>query len=179
MEAALAEFNALRQEVVGIRQAQGAIVGLGITALGLLLTFGLQTDGDERLLLAVPWAALLVCLLHTAESWQLHRLGDYIRLRTWPFIQAASSYPHSWEAEHSVPVKGWGSIVRAGLFDGATCILFASTGLAALILSSPSGWETWVPGGAAILATLCLPLVFAISLTRARKRSRETDPAVD
>ncbi len=88
----------------------------------------------------------------------------------WPYIQQVSSYPHSWEAEHSVPVTGWGPVLVAGLFDGATCLLFAAIGVAALFLASPPGWGGWVGGGVAVLATLGLPLVYALMLTRSRGR---------
>lgn len=160
LKAAFAEFDALRQEIVGIRTAQGAIVGLGLTAVGLLLTFGLTEDGDSRLLLAVPPLALIISVLHLAEHWRLHRIGDYIRLKLWPYIAAVTGYPHSWEDEHSRWVTGFPSIAAALLFDGAPPLLFAASGWTALRLSGAEGESLWW-GTAAALTTFLLPVAYA------------------
>lgn len=160
LRAAFAEFDALRQEIVGIRTAQGAIVGLGLAAVGLLFTFGLQRDGDPRLLLAVPPLALIISVLHLAEHWRLHRIGDYIRVKLWPYITRATGYPHSWEDEHSRWVSGAGPVMAAVLFDGAAPLLFAASGGVALLLSHAEGSSLWW-GTAAALATLLLPLAYA------------------
>jgi hypothetical protein len=60
LDVAIAEFNALRSEILSTATAQAALVGIGITALGIIVGFVVQKGGDRRLLLAVPAVAAVV-----------------------------------------------------------------------------------------------------------------------
>ena len=54
VDVAIAEFNALRTEIVGRRGNQKNVVALALTAYGVLFTIAFGKDGDLRLLLLVP-----------------------------------------------------------------------------------------------------------------------------
>ena len=54
VDVALAEFNALRAEIVASANAGNALIGVGLTALAVIVGFVVKDEGDERLLLAVP-----------------------------------------------------------------------------------------------------------------------------
>lgn len=71
VDVALAEFNALRAEIVGHTTAQYAFVGVALTALGVILGLVIREGGDGRLPLAVPPLTALVSLLHAAISYRL------------------------------------------------------------------------------------------------------------
>jgi hypothetical protein len=79
------------------------LVGVALTAIGLLFTFGLQNPGDERLLLAAPPLALMVSFPHLSESFRIHRLGDYIREDLPEYLKKQTGYPHSWKTWHFEP----------------------------------------------------------------------------
>lgn len=172
VEVALAEFNALRAEIVSTRTAQGAVIGAGLTAVGLAFTFALQQSGERELLLAVPPLALIASSLHVAESYRIHKLGDYIRCTLWPWLQVRTGYPHSWEAEHAHGSPAARNVVPAIMFDGAVPALFAAAALAALLLAEDVDWPVMVAGGLATLMTLAVPASFGIALKLRRDNER-------
>jgi hypothetical protein len=79
MEVALAEYNALRAEMLNCRTTQSAFIGVGLTAIGALSVFAVADAKNRHLLLAVPALAFIVSVLHLAETDRLHmpapRLG--------------------------------------------------------------------------------------------------------
>jgi hypothetical protein len=80
IDVGLAEFNALRAEIISRTTAQNALVGIGLTAVGVIYGLALKKAGDDKsLLLAVPPLAALASLLHASETYQVGRIGDYIR----------------------------------------------------------------------------------------------------
>jgi hypothetical protein len=166
----LAEYVALRAEVVSCRTTQGAFVGVGLTAIGVLFTLGLAQDDGRRLLLTVPPLALIVSLLHLAEAYRIHRIGAYIRCHLWPHLQSlTTSTPPSWEAQHASRTWGPAAVVPAIIFDGVVSVLFASAGAAGLVFGEVQrGWER-IAGVAAVVATIAAPVVFAWLLKRPDK----------
>jgi hypothetical protein len=54
VDVGLAEFETLRAEIVNHLSAQAAVVGLGLTGLGVIIGFSVKEGGSERLLLAIP-----------------------------------------------------------------------------------------------------------------------------
>jgi hypothetical protein len=100
MKVALAEFDSLRQEIVSARTAQGAVLGAGLTVLAVVLsvTFNnIDQAGQSRLLATIPPLSLVVTLLNLSQSVRIHRIGEYIRVKLWPYLQECTGYPHSWE----------------------------------------------------------------------------------
>lgn len=132
VEVALAEFDALRAEILVRRGAQKSLVAIALTAYGVLFTFSLGSDGDERLLLLVPPLGFALCLLQLGESFHIHRIGRYIKGKLWPTLTELTGYQHSWEREHSKRF-GVGPWVGAVLTDGLLPLLLAGGSLAAIV----------------------------------------------
>lgn len=99
VDVALAEFNALRSEIVGYITTQAALVGLALTAVGVILGFTVKEHADQRLLLAIPVITLLVVLLHTAATFRSARIGRYIGEDLWPYLERQVGCLPSWEAK--------------------------------------------------------------------------------
>jgi hypothetical protein len=166
MKVALAEFEALRQEVVSARTAQGAVLGAGLTVLAVILTVtfnNLDQSGQSRLLAAIPPLSLLVTLLNLSQSVRIHRIGEYIRVKLWPYLQERTGYPHSWEQEHRAT-----ALRTALLFDSAPVALLLVLALGAVLYS----WSEMSPPGrvAGILSIGLLVTVQALFVLRFRRR---------
>ncbi len=167
VDVALAEFNALRTEIVGIRNTQAALVGVALTAIGALFTLGLKDPdpGDERLLLAVPPLALIVSLLHLGESFRIHRLGDYIRDRIAVYLNDKTGYEPCWEKWHYERVRKLGTVISATVFDGAVTLLLVAASISALWYSGVAWNEgTGLLALTATALSAIAPIVFAVTL---------------
>jgi hypothetical protein len=132
VDVALAEFDALRGEILVRRGAQKNLVAIALTSYGVLFTFSFARDGDERLLLLVPPLGLALCLLQLGESFHIHRIGRYIKAKLWPTLTGLTGYEHSWEREHSkrLAVGPWiGGVLTDGMFP----LLLAGGAVAAIV----------------------------------------------
>jgi hypothetical protein len=95
----VAEFNALRAEIVARTNSQAALVGVGLTALGVIVGFVVKDKANERLLLALPPLAALVNLLWSIENRRVTLIGAYIREALWPRLQRYTGIDASWEKD--------------------------------------------------------------------------------
>jgi hypothetical protein len=188
IQVGLAEYNQLRAELIAAQNRQGTLVGIGLTAIGVIMTIALREAGDHRLLLAVPPLGLVVTLLHLGEARRIIRIGRYIRLKLWPKLQAQSGYPESWEEEHSAHIKivhrdapkRASIIIAKALRDLALesppQLLFFGIGLAALVLAHPH--RLWViVDGACLFLLAAAGIGFAVSSQR-RKDTGASSAAV-
>jgi hypothetical protein len=103
LSAALAEFDALRTELVERIQIQQVLLGLTITALGALLSVALSTKSSHtRLLLVAPFITSALGFAHSDQSRRINLLGAYIRHELWTEVEKLSGGPiPSWEATFS------------------------------------------------------------------------------
>jgi hypothetical protein len=85
IELAIAEFNALRAEIVGHQSAQTTLVGATLATVGVVLGLVL-TEKQTRveLLLVVPLVASGLGLLYTNHSRSSSLIGAYIEDCLWP-----------------------------------------------------------------------------------------------
>jgi len=130
----LAEFNALRSEIVGRLSSQAALVGIGLTALGVVVGLAVKEDGDQRLLLALPPLAALVNLLWSIENRRVTLAGSYIRKKLWPELQRLSGVPYSWEKDVQARRSGHG-VLFSLLAEGMLVVVFAGTALIGLVVA--------------------------------------------
>jgi hypothetical protein len=87
LTAALAEFQALRGEIVQRIQLQELILGLAITAIGALFTIALTgKTSRSSLLLATPFVTSALGVAHAEQVHRLGLLGDYVRDHLWPRV---------------------------------------------------------------------------------------------
>lgn len=162
VEIALAEFNALRTEIISHITAQTTVIGLGITALGIIVGFVAKEGADDHLLLVVPPLSMFVILLHTAEHYRMRMLGDYIRTRLWPFLEERAGPIPSWEGRVARYRSSQGAFAKAIAFDSPAIILFLAASVAAL------GWvwdyedNFWRAGWLMTVIALVTPVAVAL-----------------
>ncbi|MHC1559129.1 hypothetical protein ACR9E3_09235 [Actinomycetospora sp. C-140] len=99
VDIALAEYNALRAELLGHTTSQNTVLGLGVTAIGVVLGLGVNAPGQRAILVVVPALAAIVLLVYWALAYRIVVIGNYTRLILWPSLAAAapSTMPLSWE----------------------------------------------------------------------------------
>jgi hypothetical protein len=99
VDAAFAEFAALRAELLAHSANQNTLVGFGITSVGVVLGLAVGGSGNLHVLFIVPILTSFVVLAYCGETYRVIAIGRYIRVQLWPFIQlrAHDELP-SWEA---------------------------------------------------------------------------------
>ncbi len=165
VQLALAEYDALRAEILNARSTQGTLVGAGVAAVGLVFAFSAQVSQRDYLL-AVPPLAFVVSMLHLAESRRIHRLGDYIRLTVWPYLtRGGCTYKASWEEQHARPAPN--KLLAIIGFEAVVPLLFVGISLVAMWYSG----EPWSSARAlldlvAVACILVVPAVFGLTHKR-------------
>lgn len=132
LDVELAEFNALRAESVAQQTAQAALVGVGLTALGVVFGLAIKQGGDSHVLLAVPPLAAIISLIHASVTFRIIRIGDYIRDELWPAIQSQVGSIPSWQAYLVARRQGRNTIVQGLLNDGPGMVLMAVASVVAV-----------------------------------------------
>ena len=164
IDVALAEFQALRSEIISHITTQAAVVGLGLTALGVI--FGVVVNnGEERLLLAIPPVALLVVMIHMAETFRCAKIGTYVRDKLWPFLQARvgdETLP-SWEVETARIGKPLGAFAKALVIDFPAMAIFIVASGAAVWLA-PRFDLLWWLGLGMTLASVAVPAILGFRI---------------
>jgi hypothetical protein len=191
IDVAVAEFNALRSEMHNRINAQAALVGVALAALGVVFGFVVKDHGETRLLLAVPPLALLVSLLSAAESHRVATIGDYVREVLWPYLtcELDDKLP-SWEDGIGERRRGHQVVFRAIFLDGPATALFALAAAGAQLLAKnrdPSfenidetlWWVNWLVLFAALAAPILMGLVIKRNSERAAELRRERVAAGD
>lgn len=175
--AALAEFGALRTEIGNCQTIQGAVVGVGLTAVGLVSTAALQDGGDRQLLLAGPPIALAACILYAAEWVRMFRAGGYIRDVVWPYLQDQTGYPFSWEMHHAQASDMKGArLFAAIIFDGIVPLLFTLVGIGTMLYSGLRRGTAYHLGLTCIVLTVLVPVMIGgqrMLVGRRLKKERE------
>lgn len=172
---ALAEYNALRAEVISHITAQAAVVGLGLTALGVVAGFVAKDGGDQHLLLAIPPLTMLVVLLHAAGTYRVALIGDYIGKTLWPYLAAQVGQRGrlpSWEDKRAERNLKTASAVARGLFiDFPAMTLFIAASIFALYRLHQFGADgrLWWMGCLMTLIAIAVPIAVALLV---RKKDR-------
>jgi hypothetical protein len=171
VDAVLAEFNALRSEIVSHITAQAAVAGLGLTAMAVVIGFVAKEGSDDRLLLIIPPVTMLVVLLHAAETYRSAQIGTYIRVKLWPYLESQVGEIPSWEDEVARGRLGGGTLLRALFVDFPAMALFIVASIVALALVGDGEFAWWAGCGMTAIA-LAVPLVLGLDI---RLKSRSVD----
>ena len=158
LAAPMAEFEALRAEMLSIRQVKRNVLSIALAAYAALFSVALGNEGDSSLLLVVPPLGLVLCLFELSETIQIARLGTYIREQVWPEVQAITGYSHSWETRHD----GLGPLGKGGLamlLDGAFPVMLFGASTAAIVTTAE------LSGAAIAFAWTCAALTLAAPLS--------------
>jgi hypothetical protein len=176
VEVALAEFNALRGEMLNHMNAQATLMGIGLTALGFVFGFAIRDGGDRQLLLTVPLLATFVSLLHAGRYYQISVIASYIRERLWPYLQRqiGEELP-SWEMHIAMHRGDRRNFMLSHLIDTPAIALFVAASVFALLLvpedSDPvlrhTGWAL------TLLSVLCVALVIRVKQRFDRLQAHE------
>lgn len=167
VDVALAEFNALRAEIVSNITAQAALVGLGLTALGVIAGFVAKEGGDERLLLTIPPLSMLVVLLHTAWTYRSALIGDYIGKTLWPYLETQVGRPlPSWQAKVAERRRMTPRSVAKGIFiDFPAMALFIVASVFALARLGERDLLWWM-GCLMTLVAFAAPISIALLIQK-------------
>lgn len=159
LEASLAEFQALRAELVQRLQSQQALYGLCILAIAALLGAALAgKPSHPTILLCIPFVASAVGLAYADQTRRIFHIADYIKKQLWPRIDGFSGgLGKSWEETFS-DVMTIRTPFQAMLSTAYLAMLFVFTPLIAELYTAiarnwalaPAEWVMW---GAGILAT--------------------------
>jgi hypothetical protein len=133
-DVALAEFNALRAEINNRMTTTAALVGVGLTALGVIVSLVVKEDGDERLLLTVPPLAIAVNFLWAVENRQVGLIGRYIRTRLWPYLREGDDRLPSWEEDCAERRHGLVNVLRSIGTDFALTLVFVVAAASSLVI---------------------------------------------
>ncbi len=163
----LAEFQALRTEMVSRASSAAALVGVGLTAFGVIVGFGIKSHGDLKLLLAIPPIAALVNLLWSIESKRVTLAGAYIRQQLWPALRTwlDTDLP-CWEDVNQYRRTDRWRRFASLLTDGLMLLMFSASGAAALIVANNN---VHIPAGVlaaewgVVALSLALPVGIAIT----------------
>lgn len=166
VEVMLAEFNALRAEILGHATAQAAVVGIGLTALGIIIGFVAKEGGSDRLLLAIPPLALGVILLHTSERYRINMIGRYIRQKLWPSLQQEVGTVPSWQIEDNARRLSGKLNALAVLLNFAGIGIFLVASIATLVQVGPGEALWWVDLGLTAVA-LAVPIGIGLMISAA------------
>jgi hypothetical protein len=130
----LAEYNALRSEIVSHVTVQAAVVGLGLTALGVIVGLAANSAADHRILLLVPPLGLFVVLIYSAETYRSAAIEIFIYRRIWPRLEKVVGELPSWERQAGLERKlGLGSVGISALIDLPAMAVFVLAGIGSLI----------------------------------------------
>ncbi len=158
LEASLAEFQALRAEIVQRLQSQQALYGLCILAIAALLGAALAGEKSHpTILLCAPFVTSAVGLAYADQTRRIFYIGIYIRDTLWPRVdQSVGGIGHSWEETFS-DVMTIRTPFQAMLSTAYIGLLFVFTPLVAnLYAAFAQHWSfsfaEWLLWGAGLLA---------------------------
>lgn len=159
VDAALAEFAALRAEIAGYINTQAALIGITLTAFGVILGIVFAKDGDSRIAAAIPFLSFLVMLLYASASYKTDKVGRYIEIELWPFIrsQVGDALP-SWQSRARITRR---EVLLGVPLQSAVVILLVGTSIFSLVFAG----RTMPPSilTAAIVATALTAIVATIT----------------
>jgi hypothetical protein len=181
VEAALAEYDAHRAEVVSEAQAQQHILALGATAIGVVIAGAFNVWDDQLLatlafLLVVPLLSALVLIQWAGRATAMMRVGVYLeRLERTLASHTSAPVPIlTWEETLAAmrPAKPW--TPQAGWNDFGAVGIFALLSAGSIALGAYKGWNghEW---GVATLAVIqgVLLVVFVVFLARGVLSARQ------
>jgi hypothetical protein len=174
VDVALAEFNALRAEILSYTTAQAALIGVGLTALAVIVGFVVKEGGDDRLLLAIPPLALVINLLQAANTYRMATIGRYIQESLWPYLQreVGDEDLPSWEAEVAGRVRKWWMSLVGLVVNAPATLLFFAASVGALVEQGHVDHDLRDVGWVCAVMSLVAPILIAGLMALARVRSR-------
>jgi hypothetical protein len=163
VQAALAEFEGLRAEIISHVNSQAALAGLALTAVGVIVGLTVKEGASDRLLLAIPPLTLFMVLLHIGSSYRLSLIGRYIQKDLWPYIAERVGDPElpSWEAKTAERQRSWSEIPVAFFFNFPAMAILIVVSIVSLVLVNESEFFSWA-GWLSVLAAIAAPIAVGL-----------------
>jgi hypothetical protein len=167
LQAALAEFSALRTEIKDRSSAAWALVNLNVTATAAILGFVLSDNADPRLLLVLPLVAPAFGLLFLDHAYNINNLGSYIGKRLRPLIVEVAGTGGLLGYEDAIDQYEQHRLLRFVPLGLPLTLMFSVLPLAALVFVIPSldalwGWVVWSSGLVLVAIQSSLWLIFVL-----------------
>lgn len=160
----LAEFKALRDEMLAIRQIQTAVYTAALTILAAVGSVALAKKGGRvEILLVLPYVLSGLGLVTVQCTTGVSNIGDYVRKDLWPeLLKYAERSEPSWEifAKRRRP---WFVLIPTGLVP---LLILVVPSIASIVITRDQIhtdlWPLWWGAVAAVvlsvLASIALPL---------------------
>jgi hypothetical protein len=162
MNALVAEFNAVRAEILFRATSQGTLMQINITAAGAIASFALAGSGNLRMLIIISILSPLLGMLWIDHHNSIAKLGGYIKERIKADYErvAPFTYPDYKDYMDASPSTRTDIIS----FSAAVLVTFGFLPLSAgLYVSYQEGWASMVP----TIFALILQLLFVLQFARA------------
>jgi len=163
-DAALAEFNALRAEIVARQNSQQGLLSIQLTATGALFSLALSGAGRAAVLLVLPLVSYMLAGRHVSHSYACLSIATYIRTRLsgrvtgglgWEeWLRTHRSSPRSYRAVNPLFITFPG-ISSLALLSSVPYLASLSRSVTAVML-----WTAWAAG--LLLAVASARLVWRI-----------------
>src|SRR5450759_209008 len=167
VDVAIAEFNALRAEILARITAQTTIASVGLTASGVAVGFAFSERGSVQVAAVVPFFAACIIVVYVFESVRIIFLGYYIREKLWMHFRAfVNPFPPSWESY--VIDKEGPRILAVGVGEALIVTIFFLLGIVLTV---------WIPGlplALRIASSAALAASIVISLVMLKITQRKT-----
>lgn len=107
VQAALAEFTALRSESIQNQSMQWNIVAFQLTATAVLFSFSLTNHSRTGFLLIVPLVSYVLSARYLKSYWAFLQIGKYIREDLSKRVPDGALYWETWWKDNEIPKSGF------------------------------------------------------------------------
>lgn len=139
IQAVMAEYSALRTEIIQLKQEQWNILALQLTATAVIFSFSLSNSSRTGFLLILPLISYALSRHTIADGAGMNRIGIYITEELDPKVRGG----FAWEEWNRERAYGLQSLERPRLYqilEGVSeprAIIFAGVSIAALVWVAP------------------------------------------
>ncbi|GIF64096.1 hypothetical protein Ais01nite_21310 [Asanoa ishikariensis] len=102
-ETALAEFTALRAEIMARQNSQQALLSIQLTVAGALFSLALSSPGRATVLLILPLTTVMLAGRHVAHSYACLSIATYIRTELSPRVAGGLGWEEWLRAHREIP----------------------------------------------------------------------------
>jgi len=146
-EMLLAEFAALRAEILQRTSLQWNIFALQLTAAGVVFSFALSNPSHTGFLLILPVISYALASRFVNQRFSIQTLGTYIR----EVLEVKSEGELQWETWNGAQPP-WGH--RIFSWVNANFLVFPGTAVIALAWVAPYVWESHTSAGRRVLIVI-------------------------
>lgn len=165
VQVALAEFSALRSEILSRTSQAWMLVSINFTVTAAVLGVLFSKEGDRKLLLVLPLIAPSLSLLFIDHSFNIRSLGGYIRKRIRPLLAQATGSANLLGYEDEVSKYEQNRFLRTVPFGLPLLVIFTAVPAASLVFAWSSlepiwSWTAWWSGLVLVVAQFIMWCLF-------------------